>query len=278
MDIILYNPLSNKGKNVKIAEKLEKQSNKKGIKSQILNLLDIHNVESFLSAYSSDDRIIIIGGDGTLNRIVNQINDTEILPQVFMYKAGTGNDFIRSVKTKGKFVDIKPYIKNLPTIEVNGKTEKFLNGAGVGFDGFVCYNVNVSKSAKNKSNYFKNVFKSFINYKPVSALIDVDGKVFEENKVWFVTAMNAQFFGGGMRLAPKMRRDKDYLELVIVKKIPKWLLIILFPSIYLGLHRFLYKYVQFYQGKRIKVELLTDSYLQRDGEHEYPVRKFEVNK
>jgi len=278
MDIILYNPLSNKGKNIKIAEKLAKRALKKDIDTEIINLLEIDDVREFLNGYDAHDRMILIGGDGTLNRVVNQIRGIKVKPQIYMYKAGTGNDFMRSVKVKNGLVDVKPHLENLPILKVNDKEELFLNGAGVGLDGLVCYNVNRSKEAKSKSNYFKNAFKSFMNYEPVSVLIDVDGKHWEENKVWFVTAMNAPFFGGGMKLAPKMKRGLDHLELVVIKKIPRWLIIIIFPTIYLGWHKIFSSFVKFYKGNHIKVEMLTDSYLQRDGEHEFPVRKFEVIK
>src|SRR5690554_1973661 len=278
MDIILYNPLSNKGKNLKIAQKLHKQKTKRQISAKIVNLLDIKHVESFLNGYNEDDRMIIIGGDGTLNRIANQIRGIHIKPQIYLYKAGTGNDFMRSVKVKHKLADIKPYLKDLPILKVNDKEEVFLNGAGIGLDGLVCYNVNMSKSAKNKSNYFKNAFKSFMKYKPVSVIIDVDGKKWEEHKVWFVTAMNSPFFGGGMKLAPKMKRGLNHLELVVIKKVPRWLIILIFPTIYLGWHKIFRSFVRFYKGNHIKVEMLTDSYLQRDGEDEYPVRSFEVTK
>ena len=278
MEIILYNPLSNKGKNIKIAEKLHKKAIKEKRSSKIVNLLEIKDVQAFLNGYNEEDRMILIGGDGTLNRVVNQIKGIVIKPQLYMYKAGTGNDFMRSIKSKKHLVDIKPYIQNLPILKVNGKEELFLNGAGVGLDGLVCYNVNTSKESKNKSNYFKNAFKSFMSYKPVSVLIDVDGKVWEENKVWFVTAMNAPYFGGGMKLAPKKLRELNHLELVVIKKVPRWLIFMIFPTIYLGWHKIFRSFVRFYKGQHIKVSMLTDSYLQRDGEHEYPVREFEVFK
>ena len=186
--------------------------------------------------------MILIGGDGTLNRVVNQIRGMQIKPQLYMYKAGSGNDFMRSINAKKHIVDIKPYILNLPTLKVNGKEELFLNGAGVGLDGLVCYNVNTAKEAKIKSNYFKNAFKSFMTYKPVSVQIDIDGKSFEEQNVWFVTAMNAPFFGGGMKLAPRMKRGLPHLELVVIRKVPRWLIILIFPTIYLGWHRIFKKF------------------------------------
>lgn len=276
MDIILYNPLSNKGKNVKIAEKLAKQGQKQGRMVTTMNLLDIKDVKEFLSIYQKEDKIIIIGGDGTLNRIVNQIDGFNVLPEAYIYKAGSGNDFIRTVKVNKNLADIKPYIKKLPTLYVNGKVEKFINGAGVGLDGLVCYKVNKSKAVKNKSNYFKNAVSSFFNYKPVAGKITVDGKTWEEKKLWFATAMFSSYFGGGMKLAPKKKRTENNLELVIVRNIPKWLLVLVFPTIYLGWHPIFKKYVKFYRGNDITVEFEKPSYLQRDGEDEYPVLKYRV--
>lgn len=276
MDIILYNPLSNKGKNKHIAEKLSKKHQKKGFNVDIKNLLDIHDVKSFLSACKEEDRIIIIGGDGTLNRIVNQIQGIDIKPSVFMYKAGTGNDFIRSVPVKHKLADIKPYIMNLPTVSVNDKHSLFLNGTGVGLDGLVCYKVNRSKQIKNKSNYFKNSIQSFFQYKPVTAYITVDGESFEANKVWFATCMHSKYFGGGMMLAPKIKRTDKVIELVVVKDVPRWLLLLIFPTIYFGWHRIFKSFVKFYRGKDIKVQLLVDTYMQIDGDEIYPVREYQV--
>src|SRR5690554_5167227 len=126
MDIILYNPLSNKGKNIKIAQKLYKKAIKKSVSSEIVNLLEINNVETFLNGYNENDRMIIIGGDGTLNRIANQIRGINIKPQILMYKAGTGNDFMRSVKVKKNLSHVKPYLNNLPILKVNDKEEVFL--------------------------------------------------------------------------------------------------------------------------------------------------------
>ncbi len=276
MQVILYNPLSNKGKNVKIADRLAKQGQKKGLLVTTKNLLEIKDVKAFLSLYKKEDSIIIIGGDGTLNRIVNQINGYEVLPETFIYKAGTGNDFIRTVPIKNKLANIKPFIKDLPTLYVNGKVEKFINGAGVGLDGIVCYKVNKSKAAKNKSNYFRNAITSFFQYKPVKGTITVDGKTWVENKLWFATVMFSSYFGGGMKLAPKKNRSEHNLELVIVKDIPKWLLVLVFPTIYFGWHPLFKKYVKFYRGNDITVEFEHPSYLQRDGEDEYPVSKYRV--
>ncbi len=276
MDIILYNPLSSKGKNVKLAQKLEKKLIKQSREVLVTNLLTIVNVKDFLEKRSENDRIIILGGDGTLHRIVNQIEGYQIKPEVYLYKAGTGNDFIRSIPVKNKLGNIKPYIQDLPILYVNGKRMRVINGGGVGLDGLVAYKVNKSKSEKNKSNYFKNAMVAFYQFKPVKAKITIDGESFEEKKLWFASCMYSKYFGGGMMIAPKKERTQKEIELVIVKNVPKLLLMIIFPTIYFGWHRIFKRWVKFYRGQDITVEFEEPAFLQADGEHEYPVTKYQM--
>lgn len=277
MITILYNPLSSKGKNVKLASKLKNKYLKKGITVNTIDLLTIKDVKAFLDTFTTEDEIIILGGDGTLHRIVNQIENIEIKPKVFLYKAGTGNDFIRTVPVKNKLADIKPYIQNIPTLYVNDQRLKVVNGAGVGLDGAVIYRVDKSKKERNRSNYFFNTIASFIKYKPVAATITVDGKTFKEEKLWFASSMFAEYFGGGMKIAPTKSRDQKEIELVIVRNIPRLMLLLIFPTIYLnGMHRIFKRWVRFYRGQEISVEFTTDSFLQADGECHYPVKGYTI--
>lgn len=276
MDILLYNPLSSRGKNIKVAEKLKKKLEKKGHEVKVIDLLQIENVHAFLSNYKETDRMIILGGDGTMHRIINSIDIQEVVPQIFMYKAGSGNDFLRSIKSKTKLVDVKSYLMNLPILTLEHETRKVLNGAGIGLDGLVAYRVNESKALKNKSNYFKNSVKSFFQFKPQKVKVIIDGNEMTYNKVYFVSSMYSSYFGGGMKIAPKKKREDQMLQLVVVKDIPKWLLLIMFPTIYIGWHRFLKPYVKIFNGKGIKVELSEGSYLQVDGETQYPISSYEL--
>lgn len=276
MNIILYNPLSNKGKNALVALKIKKKLLKNKQESMIENILLITNVAKFLRNLNEDDRIIIVGGDGTLHRLVNNVSLNQVTQEVFMYRAGSGNDFLRSIKAHGKLVDIKPYLYEFPMLTTPKQQVKMINGAGIGLDGMVVHRVNQSKVLKNKSNYFKNALVSFFKFKPVSAEIHIDGKVIKEKKLWFATTMYASYFGGGMKIAPKKKRLDGKVELVLVRNIPKLLLLLIFPTIYLGWHRIFKSFVQIYSANHIYVKIEHPSYLQVDGEDEYPVDFYEV--
>ena len=276
MDILIYNPLSRNGNDPKFIDKIEKKIKKKTKSVKRVNVLDIKNVKDFIAQLNDNDRIIIVGGDGTLNRIVNEIYDIDYQQKIYMYQAGTGNDFIRSLKNKHKLVHITPYLKKLPTITYENKTKYFLNGAGLGLDGYVIRLVDQSKHKKNKLNYFRCAIEGFKKFKPVSATFTIDGKTYHENKLWFISALNAAYQGGGMKMAPHAKRDEDMLDLLVIKNLSKFLLFVIFPTIYIGLHIKFKKYVKVYKGKDIEVSINQDTYMQVDGESKYPIRNIKI--
>lgn len=276
MDILLFNPLSRNGRKEKFIKSIVDHLEGKGNKVSTQNLLDITDVKAFLETLDPHDRLILVGGDGTLNRLANKIYDLEYPNPLYMYQAGTGNDFIRSLKTKEKVVLIKPYLKDLPTVTYENQSQYFLNGAGAGLDGFIGYLVNHSKYKKNKLNYFRHAFEGFAKFKPIEATVTYDGISVSEKKMWFVSVMHAPYFGGGMKIAPKASRNERSLYVVMVKKIPKWLLIFIFPTIYLGWHVIFKRYVSIKRVDHVSIKFEKDTYLQIDGDVMYPVKTFEA--
>lgn len=279
MDIILYNPLSNNGKNAKLITNLEKKLTKKGIKVKSYNLLEITDVRQFIDRRQNVRRFILIGGDGTISRVANEIYGLKIKPGIFVYKAGTGNDFIRSLERRKGLIDIKRFLKDLPKITVYDKETYFLNGVGLGLDGLVCDKVNHSKHRKNKRNYFRHALEAFREFKPKKAQVILDNDLeLNVNDAFFVSVMNSKFFGGGMKIAPKANRSNDDLQVVIINKIPKVLLFILIPTIYLGIHVMFKKYVSIYNAKEVLITFDSGEYLQIDGETSADIKQIRVVK
>lgn len=279
MDIILYNPLSNNGKNAKLITNLEKKLTKKGIKVKSYNLLEITDVRQFIDRRQNVRRFILIGGDGTISRVANEIYGLKIKPGIFVYKAGTGNDFIRSLERRKGLIDIKRFLKDLPKITVYDKETYFLNGVGLGLDGLVCHKVNHSKHRKNKRNYFRHALEAFREFKPKKAQVILDNDLeLNVNDAFFVSVMNSKFFGGGMKIAPKANRSNDDLQVVIINKIPKVLLFILIPTIYLGIHVMFKKYVSIYNAKEVLITFDSGEYLQIDGETSADIKQIRVVK
>ena len=124
---VIYNPLAGNGTAEEDAELLQM------VFDQNLERYDmtrITNYAAFLSGLEKDDYLMIVGGDGTLNRFVNDTAGMEIPQEIFYYPSGSGNDFAREIDASGNPFVITQYLKNLPSVEVKGKTYRFINGIG----------------------------------------------------------------------------------------------------------------------------------------------------
>ena len=115
MFLILYNPFSRNGANTNVVEKVVRKMKRKNESVRVKSLLEIEDKKSFRKI-RPDTKIIIVGGDGTLNRVANELREIDKLPEIYLYKAGTGNDFRRSLRNKKKLTRIDQYLINLPSI------------------------------------------------------------------------------------------------------------------------------------------------------------------
>ncbi len=275
---ILYNPKSKRGKTKHLLKKIHKKLKNHNV--VVGSLLEIEDIDVFISGLSSEDKIIILGGDGTLHHLANALRGKEIKQDILVVKnAGTGNDFVRSIKKgKGYFIKINDYLTNLPKDVSTQSDRLFLNSVGLGIDAYVCFLVEGSDGGKTEGNYFKSAYRAFKLSKPHNISLWVDGVEFKHEKVWFTVVCNGKYFGGGMKISPKSKRLDDELEVVVVKGIGKFLLFLIFPTIYLGIHRIFKRFVKFYKGKHIIVETDRDVHIQYDGEAFYPRNKIEVHR
>ena len=250
MDVFLFNELSGSFKVKKINKLMAKWSKKHKTTTYGMSLIDLE-IDKFFERLRPDDRIVVVGGDGTLHYFVNYINGIEVKNDIFYIPNGTGNDFYKSIKKEIKY-PVNKYLLNLPTVEFNDKKMYFLNGCGTGLDGYVCYLVNESEK-KGKLSFFKCTYKGFRKYKRTDITVTVDGKDFEFKRVFLASIMNGNVEGGGMKMTPKAKRLDEYIDICIIHKLSKFSLIMCFPLIYLGKHTIKRKAVTILSGKEISI-------------------------
>lgn len=276
---ILNNPKSKRGKTTKLLKKLHKKLKNHNV--FVGSLLEIDDVDDFIKQLDENDKIVILGGDGTLHHLANKLKGKDIKQDILVTRnGGTGNDFVRSIKKgkRGFFIRINDYLKNLPTEYNNEKETVFLNSVGLGIDAYVCYLVEGSEGGKTEGNYFKSAYRAFKVSKPHTINLTIDGVETTHEKVWFSVVCNGKYFGGGMKISPKSKRLDDELEVVVVKNVGKFLLFLIFPTIYLGIHKIFKRFVKFYKGKHIIIKTDQDVHVQYDGEACYPRNKIEVHR
>ena len=264
---VLVNPLASAGKAEENVEEAIKNFTDE--KVERLSLIDL-DVKKVVSKAGIDDKILIIGGDGTLNRFANDTVDIEYPCSVYIYKSGTGNDFMKDLEDKvdNNMIKVNDYLVNLPIITVKGKKYRFINGIGYGIDGMCCEVADkMREEGKTNINYAGISIKLLIHgYKCPDAKITVDGKVYNFKRVWLASAMKGRYYGGGMNIAPSQDRTSGKLTSAVIHNSGKLKTLLVFPKLFKGEHVKHTKIFTAIEGRKITVEFTHPCALQIDGE------------
>jgi YegS/Rv2252/BmrU family lipid kinase len=224
---------------------------------------------------------IVVGGDGTLNEVVNGVFRQTACPSLeivlAMIAVGTGNDWgkmfgiphsyeesikiIRNRKIRPQDVGIVEY--------VNGnKLEKrhFLNIAGMGFDALVVQRTNLQKEAgrNGKAIYLINLLRSLMIYKPSHIEIKMDGQ--KISKDFFTISVGiGRYSGGGMLQTPNAIPDDGLFDITVIKTIGKGDIILSLKKLYDG-SILKHRRIEGYKAKEILIESNPSIYVEADGE------------
>lgn len=165
-------------------------------------------------------RVIIIGGDGTINLAVNALPQLDL--PIVIIPAGSGNDLAKMIYTNGI-----PSIKQLFEMSVQDKTsvqtvdiwrcndQLFINGFGCGFDGSIAYNAKYKKGIRGrKMKYWVEIVKHIFLYH--SPTFSVNGA---EQSTFMLSVANGKVYGGDFMVAPHADVSDSQLEIVKIQKL-----------------------------------------------------------
>lgn len=259
---VFYNPLAANGKGLENAMKIKELSDEK------TEFKDIREF-SFGDILNTEGKIVLCGGDGTISRLVNSVENIPDEREIYFYPAGTGNDFTRDIGKSGLIL-LNPYIKDLPTAEINGKTYKVLNGIGYGIDGYCCEVGDELRAKSDKPvNYPAIAIKGVLfRFKPANAVVVVDGKKYEYKRVWLAPTMNGRYYGGGMCVTPNQDRldPGRKITFAVWHGTGRLATLTRFSSIFKGEHIKYTKMFNMIEGHEVEVRFDRPTPLQIDGE------------
>lgn len=263
---IIYNPLSGNGRGKTEAEALAQKINA----AECADMTAISDYAEFFAAHS-DSHIVICGGDGTLNRFLNDTKDINVPDAISYCAGGSGNDFLRDIEGQaGEVIALDKYIEKLPVCTVKGKDYKFINGIGYGIDGYCCEVGDKLRAESDKPiNYTGIAIKGLLfHYKPTAATVTVDGVKQTFKKVWIAPTMLGRYYGGGMMPTPKQDRlnGDGTVSVMIFHGTGKLHTLMIFPSLFKGEHVKHEKHITILSGKEITVEFDSPRAAQVDGE------------
>lgn len=266
----IINPTAGKGRAAKTIPEIERTMN--GLENVEYSLLYTEKPGHAMSiakdaASSGTDIVFAVGGDGTVNEVMNGLLDTSTALAVL--PCGSGNDFIRSLGISGKTDKIiKDAVNGLKRlIDVGHINDRFfVNIASAGFDAEVVLATQKAKRfmLSGSAAYIAGLIWTIFSYKASAVRINLTDKVMEE-KVLLMAVANGKYYGGGMMAAPDAELDDGYFDICIIKSMPKWKMLALFPQFMKGKHK-KFKEVSFHRSDTVSIESDKGLAVNVDGE------------
>lgn len=279
-DVLICNPHASKGKRHIKEEKILEAFSVVGLTPELFVTERPGQAAEFAekAAKNGADRVIISGGDGSINEAVNGLVNAQ--KQGFTGTAlgfipsGRGNDFCEALGIPKKLPEIAEILKQDHRMRCDigsagdGTFEHyFINGSGFGIESAINYYATQS-FISGKFSYIYGIVKSIFHDLHVQeADFDIDGKTMHYPFVLFA-AMNGRQEGGGFRLAPNYRLDDGLLDICMVGgNIPVPRLLLTIPHLSSG--KLDYPGILAMQASTVHVHLSPDKkglFSQVDGE------------
>ena len=180
-------------------------------------------VKSMVRISQQRQRFICIGGDGTINEIVNSAPRNDNV-EFGVIPRGTGNDFVRNFKNKKLFEDIDAQIDgdtiSIDLIKCNDTYS--VNMVNIGFDCAAARQASRMKKYKiippSLSYIFGVLVVAFKKIGTKMKLVFDDGEVIDKT-LTLVAIGNGKFCGGGFCAAPKATIDDGIMDLCVIDKV-----------------------------------------------------------
>lgn len=211
--------------------------------------------------------LVVIGGDGTVNEVVNGVAGTDA--ELAVLPNGTGQDFARTHGIPGGLDDAVRTVLDgatrtidLGRVECEGSDSRyFANVGSAGMSGSVARRANsMTKRFGGRATFFYALTREFLAWQNTRVELELDDGVRREGPMHDVIVANGRFHGGGMKLAPEARQDDGAFDVVTIGDVNKVDFLTTAPKLYSG--RYL---------SHRKVELLRSSSVAIDADAPLPL-------
>ena len=235
-----------------------------------------HLIELARGAVDAGARLVVaVGGDGTLNEVVNGIAGRDV--ELATIPLGTGMDFVRTYGIPTKFdgavrVALDGATRTIDAGRVQYRTwggedaeRWFANVGSVGMSGAVAQRANgMSKALGGKATFFYALTRVFLEWENTEVTVTLDDGE-RRGLMHDVVVANGAWHGGGMKLAPAALPDDGLFDVVLIGDIGKVDFLTTAPKIYKGRH-VAHAKVDVVRSKRVAVDAAERLPIEVEGE------------
>jgi len=232
--VFVINPISGMVKKENVGNQISLYIDKEKYDYQIINTeYATHAIEITAHAVSNGaDIIVAVGGDGSVNEVVNGLKGSNV--KLGIIPLGSGNGLARFLKipfqiktaievlNKGNFTAVD-------TVNVNDRV--FLSIAGIGFDALVAKRF-AKYHKRGFWSYFTIATKEYRMYRPKKYQLTLNGETITQRALMIVFA-NSDQFGYNTSIAPHALINDGLIDVCIFKKIPTYKMLFFIQLLFL---------------------------------------------
>lgn len=189
-----------------------------------------HNIQQSLQN-NEYDRIILIGGDGTIHASINVTLNffadlpPENIPTIAVIPFGTANDIAKSINLPNDYEqlfeiaisdDLVPFDVGLVSLGLAGQAKQcyFLDSVSVGMDADILNARSAYRTLKGYLSYVPAVAERLLKQRSFTAQVDIDGQRFQHSKAFNIIVNNAPVYAGEIEI-PGSRCDDGLLDVCV---------------------------------------------------------------
>ncbi len=265
--LFVINPQAGRGTTLKLLPQLEKLLLEKEVDHEIRWTEGPGDATHFTKEIKADyDLVTVIGGDGTMNEVLNGLVGGETPMAVI--PIGTGNDFVRSAKLPMKLEAALDNILNgkprMVDLGLYNSERYFVNVLGIGFDAYANIQSRKIKRLKGKIVYLAAIFKTLRHWSAVPMRIELDDQTIDDHS-YLTCIANGWSVGGGLSLAPDAQLEDGFFDVCHVSDISSMKIVWNFPKLTNGKINDLEE-VTILRSKKVKVTSEEPLPMHLDGE------------
>ena len=271
--VILVNPTAGSGRGARVVPWLRQRLASGGAE---LHVTDDPAQSEALAAEAAErgcERVIAVGGDGTVQAVVNGLLGAGRDVEMAVMPIGSGNDLARSIGLPTDMaaswaVATGPTTRRIDVARArngDGRERWFASAGGVGFDAQVAAAMASRRGWQaGRAGYLLTTLTELRRFTNQRVRLTLDGEVLER-QVLFVAVANGAYYGGGMRIAPDAEADDGLLDVCVVGNISRLTAIREMPNLYRGTH-VRNRAVSMHVARSLTVEGDAETRVHLDGE------------
>ncbi len=280
----IINPKSRSDRGIKIWHTVKEELDKKEVPYTFhITGYPFHAIEitrEICKNYPGIKNIIVLGGDGTVNEVINGINDFNDILLGYI-PSGSSNDLARSLRLpKEPLTGLKNILApsryqyvDMGVLRTEDYQRKFAVSSGIGFDAAICEEALHSGIKKvlnrcglGKLTYIIIALKQLVSCPFMEGTVTADtGRSAAYKKILLITSMIHKYEGGGMQIAPAADPYDGMLSICIVHGVSRLRVLTVLPFLLFGKHVH-FKGVETFNCRRLDIKLNSPFWVHIDGE------------